>query len=263
MLAACPKAPRPAGYWLLLLALSLAAAAPAQDAPEAAPWMEMTLVGVEPGQVDEFLAAQRELAALDQKAGVPWRSVSQTAVFGDTYRFLILTPFARFAGLDRGARPDPARASIEQRIRRTLTSQRTYALRTTPDLDNPLPDDEDPGLTLVQLVSVVPGREQDYLRVMAEDVLPHFGEADMHHSSAALTLGGDSGYVHFFHVGNFAALDQGSPLARALGPEGAIEITAKLAGVLSQTEQWIVRYLPDSSFRPEAEAEAEDGTGRR
>ena len=79
----------------------------------------------------------------------------------------------------------------------------------------------------------------------------------MHHSSGALTLGGDSGYVHFFHVGNFAALDQGSPLARALGPQGAMEITAKLAGVLSQTEQWLIRYLPDTSFRPEAESEAE------
>ena len=250
-----------AGRWApaaLLLAGALPAAAPAQDAPEVAPWMEMTLVGVEPGQVDEFLAAQRELSALEKAADVPWRSVSRTAAFGDTYRFVIMTPLANFAQLDRPGHPDPARASIENRIQRTVTSYRTYALRTTPDLDNPLPGDEDPALTLVQLVTVVPGREQDYIRVMAEDVLPHFKEAEMHHSSGALTLGGDSGYVHFFHVGNFAALDQGSPLARALGAEGALKITSKLAGVLSQTEQWLIRYLPDTSFRPEAESEAEN-----
>ena len=220
--------------------------------------MEMAIVGVDPGQVAEFIAAQKELAALEQKAGVPWRSVSRTAVFGDTYRFVIMTPLAQFARLDRPGRPDPARASVESRIERALTSHRTFALRTTPDLDNPLPDDRDPALTLVQLITVVPGREQDYIRVMAEDVLPHFKEANMHHSTGALTLGGDSGFVHFFHVANFGALDQGSPLARALGAEGAMEVTSKLAGVLARSEQWVVRYLPDLSFRPAAEAEGEN-----
>ena len=248
-----------AGRWApaTLLAVALPAASPAQDAPDVSPWMEMTLIGVEPAQVDEFLAAQRELAALEQKAGVPWRSVSRTAAFGDAYRFVIMTPLAQFARLDRPGRPDAARASVENRIQRVVTSSTTFALRTTPDLDNPLPEDRDPALTLVQLVTVVPGREQDYIRVMADDVLPHFKEANMHHSSGALTLGGDSGYVHFFHVGNFAALDQGSPLARALGPEGALEITAKLAGVLARTEQWVVRHLPELSFRQVAEAEGE------
>lgn len=242
----------------LLLAGALPAATAAQEAPETTPWMEMAVVEVRPDQVDEFLAAQHELAALEKKAGVPWRSMSRTAVFGDTYRFVIMTPLARFAALDRPGRPDPGRASVENRIERALTGHRTYALRTTPDLDNPLPEDRNPSLTLVQLVTVVPGREQDYIRVMAEDVLPHFKEANMHHSSGALTLGGDSGYVHFFHVANFGALDQGSPLARALGAEGAMEVTSKLAGVLARSEQWVVRYLPDLSFRQEAEAESEN-----
>ena len=250
-----------AGRWgpaALLLAALLPAAASAQEAEEVTPWMEMALVGVDPGQVDEFLAAQRELASLEQKAGIPWRSVSRTAVFGDAYRFVIVTPLAQFARLDRPGRPDPARVSVENRIQRTVTSRQTFALRTTPDIDNPLPDGQDPALMLVQLVSVVPGREQDYIRVMAEEVLPHFEEANMHHSSGALTLGGDSGYVHFFHLGNFAALDQGSPMARALGPEGALEVTSKLAGVLARTEQWVVRHLPGLSFRQEEEAKGEN-----
>ena len=242
----------------LLLAALLPVAALAQEAEEVTPWMEMALVGVDPGQVDEFLAAQRELASLEQKAGIPWRSVSRTAVFGDTYRFVIVTPLAQFARLDRPGRPDPARVSVENRIQRTVTSRQTFALRTTPDIDNPLPDGRDPALMLVQLVSVVPGRERDYIRVMAEEVLPHFKEANMHHSSGALTLGGDSGYVHFFHLGNFAALDQGSPMARALGPEGALEVTAKLAGVLARTEQWVVRHVPDLSFRQQEEAEGKN-----
>ncbi|MCY4635762.1 MAG: hypothetical protein OXG04_14870 [Acidobacteria bacterium] len=215
----------------------------------------MTVVGVDPGRVDEFLAAQRDLSALDREAGVPWRNVSRTAVFGDTYRFVVISPLDDFARFDRAAAVDPARAGIIGRIRRVITSRTTYALRTTPGIDNPLPDDVEPSLALIQVVTVAAGREQDYLRVMAEDVLPHFEEAEMHHTSGALTFGGESGYVHFFHVGSFAALDQGSPLARALGAQGALEVMGKLSGVVRRTEQWLVRYLPDASLRPDAEAE--------
>ena len=209
----------------------------------------MTVVGVDPGRVDEFLAAQRELSELDREAGVPWRSVSRTAVFGDTYRFLILSPLASFARYDRDPAADPARAAAIGRIRRVVDNRTTYALRTTPGIDNPLPDDAEPSLTLVQVVSVVPGREQDYLRVMAEDVLPHFEDAEMHHTTGALTFGGESGYVHFFHVGSFAELDRGSPMARALGASGAQEVLEKLTGVVRRSEQWLVRYLPEASVR--------------
>lgn len=95
-------------------------AAAAQDV---APWIEMTVVGVDPGRVDEFLAAQRELSALDGEAGVPWRSVSRTAVFGDTYRFLILSPLAKFARYDRDTDADPARSAAIARIRRVVTGR--------------------------------------------------------------------------------------------------------------------------------------------
>ena len=227
----------------------------AQDTPP--PWQEMTIVQVDPARVDEFLAAQGELSALEKEGDTQWRSVTRTAIFGDTYRFIITTPLESFARLDRAGDSDAARAAVITPIRNVITSRQSYAVRVTPSLDNPLPDDEEPALMIVQIVSVVPGREQDYLRIMATDVLPHFDEAEMHHTSGALTFGGDGGYVHIFHVENFAALDQGSPLARALGAEGAQGVTAKLSGVVTRSEQWLVRYLPDQSFRPEAEDESQ------
>ena len=238
----------------ILLFLVLAATASIARAQDPAPWLEMTIVQVEPARVGEFLAAQRELSALDEEAGVPWRSVGRTAVFGDTYRFIVTTPLASFAQLDQ-AGDDGARSGIVDRIRNVITSRATYAVRTAPTLDNPLPDGETPALMLLQIVSIAPGREQEYLRVMAEDVLPHFDEAEMHHTTGALTFGGEGGYMHVFHVESFAALDQGSPLARALGAPAALEVMAKLSGVVTRSEQWLVRYLPDVSFRPEPEAE--------
>ncbi len=239
----------------LLLSLVLAAAATTARGQDPAPWLEMTIVHVAPDRVDEFLAAQREISALEKEAGTEWRSVARTAVFGDTYRFVITSPLANFARLDRADDADPARNAAVSRIRNVITSRTTYALRTAPTLDNPLPDGEAPTLMIVQVVSVAPGREQEYLRVMAEDVLPHFDEAEMHHTTGALTFGGEGGYVHVFHVDNFAALDQGSPMARALGAPAALEVLAKLSGVVLRSEQWLVRYLPDLSFQPEAETE--------
>ena len=229
----------------------LAAQAWAQDPP---PWLEMTIVHVDPARVDEFLAAQREISALDEEAGVPWRSVGRTAVFGNTYQFVITSPLANFAQLDRAGDDDPARAAAVGRIRNVITSRATYAIRTDPTLDNPPPEGETPTLMLVQMVSIAPGREQEYLRVMAEDVLPHFDEAEMHHTTGALTFGGEGGYMHVYHVDDFAALDQGSPLARALGAP-AWQVMAKLSGIVTRNEQWLVRYLPDVSFRLEPEAE--------
>lgn len=238
---------------LFALAAALPGAVAAQDPPP--PWIEMTIVGVAPTGVDDFLAAQQELAAMEKDAGVPSRSVGRTAVFGDAYRFLIVKPVSQFAAYDRTARADADRARVESRIERVVTRRESLALRATHELDNPLPEGEEPVLTLVQRVSVVPGKEQDYLRVMMEDVLPHFTEAGMHHSTGAITLGGEGGYVHFFHFDNFAALDQGSPMARALGPEAALEVMSKLAGAVSRAEQWLVRHLPDLSFLEETEEE--------
>ena len=247
-----------AARWVLaalVLASVIPPSASAQDTP---PWIEMTVVEVDPDRVDEFLTAQRELSALEKEARTPWRSVSRTAIFGDTYQFLITTPLTNFARFDRDAAAQPGRDAIVTRIRRVITSRTTYALRTTPALDNPLPADAAPALMIVQIVSVAPGREQDYLRVMTADVLPHFDEAEMHHTSGALTFGGESGYVHFFHVERFASLDQGSPLARALGPQAAQDVMTKLSGVVLRSEQWIVRYVPDASFQPETEEEEEE-----
>ena len=60
--------------------------------------------------------------------------------------------------------------------------------------------------------------------------------------------GGENGFVHFFYFNNFAALDAGSPVMKALGPAGAQAVTAKLAGIVSGNEQWLVRVLADLSY---------------
>ena len=226
--------------------------AAAQEAP---PWVQLTIVQVDPAMVNEFLAVQREFTARAKEAGTPWRSVSRTVVFGDTYRFLIATPVENFAAFDDANEPDPELTALINRVQKCITSRQSYAVRTLADIDNPLPEDERPDLMVVNIASVVPGREQDYLRVMTTDFLPHFDEAELHYVTGALTFGGAGGYIHLFYVDDFAELDRGSPVVRALGGEGAQAVTAKLSGIVTSSEQWLARIVPDLSYGPSSSSD--------
>jgi len=235
----------------LMLLCVLAAPLPlaAQAPPAPAPWMQLIIVHVEPAMVDEYIAVQREITARVKKAGPPWRIVSRTEVFGDTYRFLIVTPVQNLASFD-AKNSDSELAALNSRVQRYVTSQRSYAIRTLPEIDNPLPDKEQPNLIVVNMVRVAPGREQDYFNVMKSDFLPHFNKAEVHHVNGTLTFGGEGGYIHQFYVKDFAKLDEGSPVVKALGAAGAQAVTAKLAGIVTSSELWTARLIPDLSYGP-------------
>ena len=241
---------------LLLVILSVSAITVphivlAQDPP--APWVRLNIVHVDPAMVDEFIAIQREFTARAKEAKTPWRSVSRTEVFGDAYRFLIATPVENLASFDQTADSDPEMTALVNRVQRCVTSRQSYAVRTLPHIGNPLPEDQTPDLMVVNVAKVAPGREQDYLDVMATDFLPHFDEEEVHHLTGSLAFGGEGGFIHVFFVDNFAELDKGSPVMRALGAEGAQAVTAKLTGVVTSSELWIARVLPELSYRPSSD----------
>jgi len=234
---------------VLMLVAFLAAPVTAQSPPAPAPWMQLTIVRVEPTMVDEYIAVQREITARVKKGGPAWRIVSRTEVFGDPLRFLIVTPVQTLASFD-AKNSDTELATLNGRLQKYITSQQTYAIRTLPEIDNPLPEKEQPNLIVVNVVRVAPGREQDYYNVMKSDFLPHFNKAEFHHVNGALTLGGESGYIHQFYVKDFAKLDEGSPIVKALGAAGAQAVTAKLAGIVTSSELWTARLIPDLSYGP-------------
>ena len=241
--------------------LFVAATAAAQDPPE--PWVRLNIVDVDPQMVDEFLAVQREFTALAKKAKTPWRSVSRTEVFGDTYRFLIATPVRTLSSFDPGGAP-PERgdvapvvvettpsseeAALVNRVERCVTARRSYAVRVLHDFGNPLPDGEQAGLMVINIANVFPGREQDYMDVMTTDFLPHFDEAEIHHVTGSLAFGGPGGFIHVFYVKDFAQLDQGSPVMKALGSDGAQLVNAKFAGIVARSEIWVSRLVAEASY---------------
>ncbi len=239
------------GFALSTLA---AASQPEADPPkDTAPWVQLTLVDVIPSMVEEFVAVERDLTARAKEKKTPWRTVSRTEIFGDTYRFFIATPVASLATFDKESPPD---AGLVTRAERCISRRVSYAVRNLSELSKPLPQDQKPGLMVVNVAHVFPGREQDYVDAMKSDFLPHFDEAKVHYETGVLAFGGESGFVHVFHVPSFAELDKGSPVMRALGPEGALAATAKLSGVVSSSSLWVTRVLPELSYRPEPKTES-------
>jgi hypothetical protein len=242
---------------LLGLVLSVVAGSqPEERAPsDDAPWVQVTLVDVIPSMVEDFVAVERELTARAREAKTPWRTVSRTEVFGDTYRFLIATPLQSLATFDKERASDTA---LVTRAGRCITRSVTYAVRNLPDLSKPLPPDQKAALMVVNVAHVFPGREQDYVDVMKSDFLPHFDEAKVHYVTGSLAFGGESGFLHVFYVPNFAELDKGSPVMRALGPEGARAVTAKLSGVVSSSSLWVTRVIPELSYGPVPKTEPDN-----
>ena len=240
---------------LAILALSASAAPqptePAKRAKDAAPWVQLTIVDVVPSMVEEFIAVQRELAAKAKESKTPWRTVSRTEVFGDTYRFFIASPVASLASFDKVV-DDAAVTALVRRAERCISERTSYAVRNLPDVSSPLPEGQQPGLMVINIARVVPGREQDYVKVMQSDFLPHFDEAKVHHVTGVLAFGGEGGFLHVFYFENFAELDKGSPVMRALGPEGAQAATTKLSGIVSSSALWVARLIPELSFGPPA-----------
>ena len=233
----------------------IALAAPAMAQEKAPPlWVQMNVIQVDPQMVDEFMAVQREFSARAKKAKVPWRSVSRTHVFGDTYRFVVMSPVQNLASYDAARDADPETESLINRLRRCVTSRTSYAVRVLHDVSNPLPEGEEPDLMVVNIVNVAPGHEQDYMNVMMEDFLPHFNAAEVHHATGAMTFGGESGFVHVFYFDDFAELDKGSPVMRELGAEGAQKVTTKFGGIVSSSETWIMKRVPELSYGPEPKA---------
>src|SRR5215831_5182538 len=58
----------------------------AAQGAQAAPWLQVTVVQVEPAMVDEYMAVQKDFAAQAKKAATPGRTVSRIEV-GNTNQF--------------------------------------------------------------------------------------------------------------------------------------------------------------------------------
>src|SRR5262249_44120222 len=154
------------------------------------------------------------------------RTVSRTE-FGDVYTFVMTSPVTNLASLDNAARnPDPELTALTARATKYVKDQHSYMIHAIPEIDNPPAANQPAAMMIVNIAKIFPGRENDYLNIMKTDFLPHFNKANFNHTNGSITFGGDTGFIHIFYIPNFAKLDEGSPVMKALGSAGAQAVTA-------------------------------------
>lgn len=242
------------GFVIAVVAVLLVSGAtPVTRAQETMPWMRVDILEVIPDQLDEFIEVQLEQVnpAL-RRAGVQWRSAWRTAEFGNQYDRMFVTPMDDLAELDRGGplafaldRRDLER--MDERVRRTISGHRSYALRYRPELSVESPNAGGLALAWITTLEVAPGRLADWQAFMRER-LPLFRGDNVVFGMYERYLG--SGAAVWQLVENhssFTELNNPTIMQRALGARTS-ETAAGLAGVVLSVERTVLRYDPELSF---------------
>jgi hypothetical protein len=234
-------------------------AKPMADTP-APQWASISVVRVKPDMVADWQDLQKNVVnpAL-KKAGVRERGVFETAVFGEAYSYVVMTPITSFAQYDepvsllRKTIGEDAFRDYLAKSRRCVNSVQTYAELSRLDLSymgKMATMTGPPKLAVVNSFSVVPGRAAAFESLVKNDVLPVMKKADVigYFVSQSMFGGDGYGYTSVVFFDSFAEIGKGSPFLRVLGPAGSATLFAKFAGVVAHQERVIARFNADLSF---------------
>jgi hypothetical protein len=241
-----------------------AQAASATATPPAAPvFVRLAIVEIRPDMMSDYVALQKSdtMPAL-QKGGVPWRNAWRTGNFGSTFTIAYLTPMKSFAALDEPnplikAMGDDAYREYLAKMARLITSQRVYALRDRPDLG--LKSDGTPmaKLGVLASVEVMPGRATEFETILKNEWTPALKKAGVPaYGVSQVVFGGSAGqYYTFTPIENYAQLDAGHPITKAIGEAGMNRLVAKMGNSTRSVERFIIRYDDELSFKTQQTSE--------
>jgi hypothetical protein len=239
-------------------------AAPKQAKPMTAAaqpeWASISIVSVKPDMVTEWQDLQKNVVnpAL-KKAGIKERGIFETAVFGESFQYVVITPITSFAQYDepmsllRKTLGEDAYRDYVTKSRRCVNKVQTFADISRNDLSymgKTVSMTGPPKLAVVTALSIVPGRGAAFENLVKTEVLPVMKKANVLGYFVSQTMfGGDAwGYTSVIFYESFAEIGKGSPFARVLGPAGAATLFAKLSGVIAHQERTIARFNPELSF---------------
>jgi hypothetical protein len=263
---------------LSIAMMALLAVAQTTPAPKAAPkkpaakkakpmadaqpqqWSSISVVRVKPDMVADWQDLQKNVVnpAL-KKAGLKERSIFETAAFGESFEYVVITPITSFAqydepvGLLRKTLGEDAYRDYVAKSRRCVVSVHTYGELARLDLSymgKMMTMTGPPKLAVVNSISVVPGRAAAFENLVKTDVLPVMKKADVigYFVSQGMFGGDGWGYTSVVFYDSFAEIGKGSPFLRVLGPAGSAAFFAKFAGVVAHQERVIARFNADLSF---------------
>jgi hypothetical protein len=220
-------------------------------------WSQVMIVRVKPEMAGEYLEfVKSETLPMQRKAGTQWRDAWVTAGFGEALEYAVITPIEDFAQLDapppyvRALGEDGGRKYLEK-VRKLLNSSHTYAMMSRPDLSNyTTPETEAPKLIVLTRWQVAPGRATEYETILKNEVLPLVKKHNIGYWVSQITLGGGMHeYATATPYESFADIGKGNAIMRAIGQDAYNRLVMKTAGVVTEANRTVLRYVPELSYR--------------
>jgi len=235
----------------IVLTMALGSIAFAQ--PMATTTARVQTVHIKPDMVAEWVDLQKnEVVPALKKGGATGRTVYQTALFGNAYEYVIVTPFAKYAEFDgQGATlkalGEAANARLQTKLRKCIESSTYYAMTRMTDISNVLPQPTD--WIVTARYRIAPGKMDDFTALMKSDVLPVYKKANTSLTVNRRTYGANPNDLTLVTgYSKMADLDGGTFMTKQLGADGAAKVNAKFTGIRTLIEVLVRRRVADLSF---------------
>lgn len=223
---------------IALVALLLASILPA-PAQDGSVWLSLTFVSVKPDMDSQFQALlENQWLPAVKKSDLPFMQTWRAARFGNPYEYVFVAPIENFAAYDgqspiQKAMAPEEYATLFASLSQCVSSVRTVAQMRRTGLSVDKTEGSPPKLAIISTVVAKPGKSAAYEKLVKE-VLPHFEKLDYQTMWTHQTVfgGNPNEWTHVIGIDNFAHIDKGPPLLRALGPEEAAKIEARFAELI-------------------------------
>ncbi len=215
--------------------------------------MRVMVAEVKPDHVIEFRDLQKKATAAYQKAGTSYRSVYAPAGIGDQGTWHSFTPMAGYADLDSPVVPkamgDAAYKDYQTQIRKCVTHVRYEIVERRPEIT--LDEGTRPGgLYSVAEVQVRMGHEAAF-ETKYKTALAALKKMGLKTVLVSRVVQGNR--TGLYRIGvplpNFAELDKGPMLTRAMGAEAYAAWRTSVSDDVAAVQYRVVRLDPDLSFR--------------
>ena len=238
-----------------ILAVGVAAALVTSAAAQDANIRSVTFYTVKPDRIGDFQAEIKQYNALLAKGGsTHYGSVWLSLTGPRTYALAV--NHKTWAELDAGADPKMKEqevdlARINMRIGDCAESWHRVIEEVNPDLS--LPDSgKMPTMIRVLVTQVRPDKVNDYLALVKSDILPAVKKSGAKDYSIARGQFGEPSttVISVLGLNNWADLDGGLGVEKALGKEGFQSFLLKMAPLIVSSQFDIYRFQPNLSYLP-------------
>jgi len=209
---------------------------------------------IKPEMLNEWLDLQKnEVVPALKKAGVATRTVFNSNLFGNSYEYLTVTPFAKYADFDGDgplvrALGQAAADRLNAKLRRCVASQFSYAGTRLTDISNTV--DGPPSAMFVTVrYRIASGKMADFHDLFKSDVLPVYKKANVRLLVTQRGAGANANDVTISTgYAKYADMDGGPFLVKQLGEDGAAKLNAKFAPIRTLIEVVVRKRVADLSF---------------